>query len=104
MATENILMAAVARGGDRQELHEHIRQHSHAVTAKIKDGSGSSRELIDRIQNDAAFSALNLSQLLQPGNFVGRAPQQVDEFLVSEVEPIRRCYRTAPSVRADISV
>jgi adenylosuccinate lyase len=91
MATENILMAAVARGGDRQVLHERIRQHSHAVSAALKAGAARN-DLIERLQADPAFADVDFAQLVQPGNFVGRAPQQVDEFLAQEIEPIRRCY------------
>jgi adenylosuccinate lyase len=91
MATENILMEAVARGGDRQELHERIRQHSHAVTARLKAGE-SRNDLLDRLRADAAFAQVDIDALTARGTSVGRAPQQLDEFLAQEVEPIRRRY------------
>jgi adenylosuccinate lyase len=89
MATENVLMAAVKAGGDRQELHERIRQHSMAAAARIKDGDGEN-DLIERIRADNAFSAVReeLDGLLEPQSFVGRAPEQVDQFLREVVEPV----------------
>jgi adenylosuccinate lyase len=91
MATENILMAGVARGGDRQILHERIRQHSHAVSEHLKAGS-SKNDLIERLRSDPAFQMVDFERVLEPRNFVGRAPQQVDEFLQQEVTPIRVRY------------
>jgi adenylosuccinate lyase len=91
MATENILMEAVARGGDRQELHERIRQHSHAVTATLKQGAGRN-DLLDRLKADSAFTAVDFAKTADPASLIGRAPQQVDEFLAQEVAPIRKRY------------
>ena len=92
MATENLMMAAVARGGDRQEAHEVIRQHSHAVTAGIKAGTMTSRELIDRLKKDAVFAGIDVAKELDPIRYVGRSPEQVDEFIEQEVRPIRQRY------------
>lgn len=88
MATENILMAAVRAGGDRQTLHENIRIHSLAAGARIKE-EGLSNDLLDRIAADPAFAAVKdtLGDILDADNFVGRAPQQVDEFLDEVVRP-----------------
>lgn len=88
MATENILMAAVRKGGDRQTLHEAIRRHSVAAGARVKE-HGLDNDLMERIRNDAAFAAVRdeLATLCDGGQFIGRAPQQVDEFLAEEVEP-----------------
>ncbi len=91
MATENILMAAVAHGGDRQSLHERIRQHSMAVTAQLKT-TGGKNDLIERLQADPAFASVGFAHVLQSRAFVGRAPEQVDEFLSQEVEPMRKRY------------
>ena len=91
MATENVLMAAVAQGGDRQQLHERIRQHSHAVTAELKAGI-QRNDLLDRLQSDSMFAGLDWRNILAPKEFVGRAPQQVDEFLAEEVEPVLSRY------------
>jgi adenylosuccinate lyase len=89
MATENILMAAVAAGGDRQELHERIREHSQAAAARVKQ-QGAENDLLERLRHDPAFSAVDWDQTLNAAQFVGRAPQQVDEFLAEIVTPIRQ--------------
>ena len=92
MATENLMMAAVSKGADRQEIHETIRQHSHAVTAGLKEGTATSRDLIVRLQSDPAFAGIDFAAELQPIKYVGRSPEQVDEFIAQEVEPIRQRY------------
>ena len=92
MATENILMAAVRAGGSRQELHEKIRQHSHAAAAQVKQ-SGKPNDLLDRLKADPAFAKVDFKKVLNPKNYIGRAPQQVDEFIADIVMPIRRKYR-----------
>ncbi|MDR1383871.1 MAG: adenylosuccinate lyase [Planctomycetaceae bacterium] len=91
MATENILMAAVEAGGDRQELHELIRQHSQAAAAVVKQ-EGGDNDLIKRLRNDPAFAAVNVDAELEPRLYIGRAPEQVDEFIAEQIEPIRRKY------------
>ncbi len=92
MASENILMAAVKAGGDRQKIHEKIRQHSQAAAAQVKQ-LGKANDLIDRLKADKAFSKVNLKGVLNPKSYIGRAPQQVDEFIKIIVTPIRRKYR-----------
>ena len=89
MATENILMEAVKRGGDRQELHEHIRTHSQAAAARVKD-QGLSNDLIDRIIADPAFglSEEEIRDLISPEKFVGRSPQQVERLVKEVIDPI----------------
>jgi adenylosuccinate lyase len=91
MATENILMAAVAKGGERQELHERIRRHSQAAAARVKE-EGAGNDLLERLAADEAFAGVDLEAELNPSKFVGRAPQQVDEFLDAVVQPIRKRY------------
>jgi adenylosuccinate lyase len=91
MATENLLMAGVARGGDRQRLHERIRQHSLAASARMKAGEPGN-DLIERLRADGEFAGVDFDRILKPDDFVGRAPQQVDEYLSEVVEPIRRRY------------
>ncbi len=91
MATENLLMAAVQKGGDRQDLHERIRTHSLAAAARLKEGIGHN-DLIERLRTDPAFPALDFDTVLNPRQFVGRAPEQVVAFIASEVEPIRSRY------------
>ena len=91
MATENILMAAVSAGGDRQDLHERIRRHSQAAAAAVKL-EGRRNDLMDRLAADPAFAKVDLTAVLDPGQFVGRAPEQVDEFIAEVVAPIRARY------------
>ena len=102
MATENILMAAVKAGGDRQDLHERIRLHSHAAADQIK--AGLANDLLDRLEGDDAFKDIDIDALLDPAAFIGRAPQQVDEFLKQDVEPIRDRYGDSLGADADLKV
>ncbi len=92
MATENILMAGVKGGGDRQELHERIRKHSQAAAEQIKQ-HGKPNDLIERLKGDDAFKDVDIDTLLDPRTFIGIAPQQVDEFIAREVDPVRKRYR-----------
>jgi len=103
MATENILMAAVKAGGNRQELHERIRLHSHAAAIQVKK-LGKPNDLIGRLKADIAFSKVNFEKVLDPKNYVGRAPKQVDEFIKNIVEPIRRGYRKNLSRKVELDV
>ncbi|MCG3178947.1 MAG: Adenylosuccinate lyase [Phycisphaerae bacterium] len=102
MATENILMAAVAAGGDRQDLHERIRTHSLAAVAEIK--AGRSNDLLARLGADRAFAKVDIGALLDPARFVGRSPQQVDAFLAEVVAPIRRRYGDAAAGAGQLRV
>jgi adenylosuccinate lyase len=103
MATENLLMTAVAAGGDRQRLHESIRMHSQAVAQQLKK-SGGKNDLLDRLLADPEFRCLGLDAALRIGELVGRAPQQVDEFIQSDVEPIRRKYFGSLQQQAELKV
>ncbi len=103
MATENILMAAVQAGGDRQELHEVIRTHSQAAAAEVKM-HGKPNDLLDRLKADDAFAGIDMDGILDPMAFVGRAPQQVDEFLAIEVDPIRTEFADALTADSDLRV
>lgn len=102
MATENLMMAGVAAGGDRQELHECIRTHSLAVQAQMK--TGGPNDLLRRLGQESAFARVDLVHTLDPSQFVGRAPEQVNEFVAGEVDPIRRaCGKTAtPDAKVDV--
>jgi len=102
MATENILMAAVKAGGDRQLLHERIRQHSQTAGAAVKL-EGRPNDLIQRLAADEAFAGIDLEAALDPAQFVGRAPQQVDEFVEQVVTPIRQRYGRE-LLQAEVSV
>lgn len=88
MATENLIMAMVRAGADRQEVHEAIRVHS-MDAAQVVKGQGGDNDLIERVRGDAYFAPIHgdLDTLLDPSTFVGRAPQQVAEFLEHEVHP-----------------
>lgn len=103
MAAENILMAAVEAGGDRQDLHERIRRHSQAAAAVVKD-QGKANDLIERLAADAAFRAVDLKKSLDPAQFIGRSAQQVDEFLSGVVEPILARYPDAARLRGKVDV
>ena len=87
MATENLLMAAVGLGGDRQNLHEIIRTHSHAVMADLKSGARKN-DLLERLQKEPEFAKVNFEKVLAEGRFSGRATEQVEEFLSEEVDPV----------------
>ncbi|MDD3197334.1 MAG: adenylosuccinate lyase [Eubacteriales bacterium] len=89
MATENIMMAATRAGGDRQELHERIRQHSMAAGSRVKM-DGLENDLLERIADDPLFnlSRDDLSSMLNASDYIGRCPEQVSEFLENYVKPI----------------
>ena len=89
IATENILMEAVKRGGDRQELHERIRIHSMEAGKQVKV-EGKKNDLLERIAGDEMFGLTldEIKKLLNPKNFVGRAPEQVEEFINDFVKPV----------------
>jgi adenylosuccinate lyase len=93
MATENVIMAIVEAGGDRQEVHEKIRVLSREAASQVKD-HGKDNDLIARIKADAYFAPIHgkLAELLDPSTFVGRAPQQVDRFLADEIRPALAKY------------
>lgn len=103
MATENILMDAVAAGGDRQDLHERIRTHSQAAAAVVKK-EGGANDLIRRLATDEAFAGVDLASVLDPARFVGRSPEQVDEFIVEVVDPIRQKYPDALESEGEVNV
>ncbi|MCA1685581.1 MAG: adenylosuccinate lyase, partial [Planctomycetia bacterium] len=103
MATENLLMAAVQAGGDRQDLHERIRTHSLAAASRLKEGAADN-DLIGRLRSDLAFPTLDFDAVLNPSRFVGRSPEQVVAFIETEVEPIRLRYPDQRDGRCDIDV
>ncbi len=103
MATENLMMAGVQLGGDRQDLHERVRTHSLAAAARIKQGDGMN-DLAERIAGDPAFRGIDLAAVLDARQFVGRSPEQVDAFLSQEVEPVRRRYPELLGQRRDVHV
>src|SRR5262249_5394542 len=102
LMTEHVLMAAVQAGGDRQVLHERIRQHSHAVTERIKKGG--SNELVERLRGDSAFACVNFTDTLKPQLYVGRSSQQVEEYLREEIEPLLQRYHGELELDSDVKV
>ena len=103
MATENILMAAVKAGGDRQALHEKIRQHSHEAARQVKV-EGGTNDLLVRLKADPAFSKVDIDAELEPSRFIGRAPEQVDEFLLQYVRPILEANAALLGTEAEIEL
>lgn len=105
MATEMILMDAVKAGGDRQELHEHIRVHSMAAGKVVKE-EGKDNDLLERIANDDMFpmNMEELQSIMSPKNFVGRAPSQTVEFFKEHIDPILETEKDSLGLHADINV
>ena len=105
MATENIMMDAVKAGGDRQELHERIRVHSMEAGRVVKE-EGKENDLLDRIAADPAFGMTRdqLETIMKPENFVGRAPEQTEEFLQNYVRPLLEENRELLGMKAEIHV
>ncbi|MDL2323870.1 adenylosuccinate lyase [Ruminococcaceae bacterium OttesenSCG-928-A16] len=105
MATENIMMRAVKKGADRQELHERLREHSIAAARVVKE-EGLPNDLLARIAADPAFalSEAELNATLNPADFVGRAPQQVDEFLRDVINPVLAANKDALGEKAELKV
>ena len=105
MATENIMMDAVKLGGDRQELHEKIREHSMAAGKRIKE-EGEENDLLDRIAADPAFNMTKeqLLALMEPENFTGCAESQTEAFLENVVRPLLEKNADALGMNADINV
>ena len=105
MATENIMMSAVKKGGDRQELHERLRVHSIAAGKAVKE-EGLPNDLIARVCGDPAFGLApeEAEALLQPEAFTGRAPRQVEEYLAEVIDPILEANRELLGDKAEINV
>src|SRR5690606_5835791 len=121
MATENFIMAGVAAGGGGRALHGRIRQHSQEAggvreqhgsargliphhsqaAAAVWKQQGASNDLISRLRSDPAFAKVNLDAALDASKFVGRAPEQVDEFIADVVAPIRERYGDSLSVAGE---
>ena len=105
MATENIIMAGVRKGGDRQHLHEVIRVHSHAAAAVVKQ-EGGGNDLLDRLANDPeiGMTRAEIDKTLDVKEFVGRAPQQVTEFVHDFVDPILARNQSRLGASSDVRV
>ena len=105
MATENIMMRAVEKGGDRQVLHEKLREHSMAAARAVKE-EGGENDLVERISADPAFmiTADEIKAVLKPENYIGRCPQQVDSFLKECIDPILEKNKELLGEKAELSV
>jgi adenylosuccinate lyase len=105
MATEYILMEAVKRGGDRQELHERIRRYSVEAGRHVKV-EGKANDLVNMIASDPTFSLSRqeIDAIMDANNFVGRAPQQVEEFIGENVQPVLEKYAAILGLKAEIEV
>ncbi len=103
MVTENLMMAAVALGRDRQAVHEVVRVHSHAVTDALKQGA-TRNDLLDRLRREPLFAGVDFDTVQASGSIVGRAPEQVDEFVAEVVEPIRQRHGQAATPDAEVRV
>lgn len=105
MATENIMMTAVKKGGDRQELHEKLRQHSIAAARVVKE-EGGENDLIERVCADPSFQLTKeeITAVLKPIHFVGRSVEQVSEFIEEYILPLREKNREILNEKAELSV
>ena len=106
MGTEEILMNAVLKGGDRQELHEKIRVYSMEAGKEVKE-FGRPNDLVDRIANDSTFGLTKeeILHILNPDNLCGRAPKQVEDFIANHVDPILAKYQDlAKDIKVEVKV
>ena len=103
MATEDILMAGVKAGGDRQKLHEKIRVYSHQAAEQVKI-YGKGNDLIERLKADSDFDAINIDKIMSPKLYIGRSSEQVDEFIAEVVEPVRKKYRKVINKKVELKV
>ena len=103
MATESLLMAGVAAGGDRQHLHEVIRVHSPAAALRVKQ-EGMPNDLLDRLAGDPAFANISVTDVMAPEQYTGRAERQVHEFLTEVIEPILARTDAAGRLSAEVHV
>ena len=105
MASENIMMACVQRGGDRQELHEVIRRHAQEAGRRVKE-EGADNDLLERLAADPAIGITReeMETLLDVQQFVGSAPQQVDAFITTEVTPFLERHAHRLGAKSDVQV
>jgi len=103
MASEHLLMAAVQKGADRQQVHELIRKHAQAAAQRVKQ-EGAANDLRDRLRAEPAFQGVDFGDAMDPAKFIGRAPQQVDRFIAEVVEPIRQRYQADLGRKVELKV
>ncbi len=97
------MMAAVRNGADRQLVHEIIRRHAGAAAERVK-AHGADNDLLSRLEKEDAFKGIDLQAVLEPSQFIGRAPEQVDAFIQQVVEPIRQRYAEHLAYVPDLNV
>ena len=103
LATEDLMLEAARQGGDRQHLHEVIRQASIEAARRIKE-EGLPNDLLERLKETSEFANLSFEDILDPSRFVGLAPRQVDHFVHDVVKPIRERYESSLETTADLRV
>ena len=103
LATERLMMEAVNNGADRQDAHEVVRGHAIEVARKIKE-DGASNDLLERLAKEAMFAGVDLDFATDPSGFIGLAPEQVDEFCNTVIEPIQKRYSNAEHQIAELRV
>ena len=103
MATENMIMAAVKQGADRQEAHEIIRQHSQEAARHVK-AEGGENDLLERLGDEDMFRNVDLDEVLDPMAYVGRAPEQVDRFITEIVDPVRKRHAESLTESTELQV
>ena len=103
MATEDLMLEAARRGGDRQHLHEVIRTASMEAARRIKE-EGLDNDLLDRLRQTPEFASVPFEDVLVPSRFIGRAPTQVDRFVSEVIDPIRSRYSGSLQGAADLRV
>lgn len=105
MATENIMMRLAEKGGNRQELHEALRNHSIAASKVVKEDGGEN-DLVDRIAADPAFMITKeeIEAVLKPENYTGRSAEQVDRFIAECIKPVLEANRDVLGEKSELSV
>ncbi|MCA9285812.1 MAG: adenylosuccinate lyase [Phycisphaerales bacterium] len=103
LCTENLMMAAAARGADRQDAHEVIRRHSQAAAERMKS-EGASNDLLARLAEEPMFTGIDLRAVLDPRAFVGRSGEQVDRFIAEVVDPVRQRYAASLDAKTELRV
>ena len=105
MATENIMMQAVKKGGDRQQLHEKLRVHAQAAAKRVKE-EGMENDMIDRVCEDPAFQITKeeLAGVLKPIHYVGRSVEQTEEFIHDVIQPVLEKNKEVLGEKVQLSV
>ncbi|MHC4287191.1 MAG: adenylosuccinate lyase, partial [Planctomycetota bacterium] len=90
-------------GGNRQDLHEKIRVYSHEAAAQVKQ-HGKENDLLERLKKDPAFAKVDFKKVMNSKTYIGRCPEQVNEFIAEVVTPVRRKYRKALNKKVELKV